>query len=116
MSRQKKLVEMDREELLSLVHELTLVLARKYVRIAERELSPNDAANRRHQYMKKVWGRKKLAMLGLLHKAQDHCPPELAEEIKYVLDHEENHYQRRDASDRLRSIARNGHAKEKRDG
>jgi len=102
----KKLVDMDREELIAVVYELTSVLSRKLIRIAEQELAPNNQANKRHQFMKKVWGHKKLALIGLLHKAQQHCPPELAAEIKHVLDHEENHYQRRDASTLYRKLGR----------
>ena len=89
----KKISEMDRDELLEVVWRLVGAVANKI----SHDLQPNRAANKRHQYHKHVWGRKKMALIGLLHRAVDHCPPELAREIQDVLNHEEDHYQRRDA-------------------
>ena len=92
----KKLSDMDRDELLEVVWRLVAVVSDK----AGKDLQPNRTANKRHQYHKHVWGRKKLAMIGLLHRAVEFCPSGLADEIQYVLDHEEDHYQRRDAKTR----------------
>lgn len=103
MAYQKKLVDSSREELLEVLWQLIGVVARK----SNSDLQPNRTANRRHQYHKRVWGKKKLAMVGLLHKAVAHCPPDLAKEIQYVLDIEENHYQKRDA--KTQRMLRAGH-------
>lgn len=88
----KKLVDMSNAELIEVIWQLTSVVTRKI----SRELHPNLAANKRHQYHKHVWGKKKLALIGLLHQAVVHCPADLAADIQYVLDHEENHYKQRD--------------------
>lgn len=99
MAHQKKLIEMSREELLQVVYDLIDAIRRRQV---GRDLEPNREANRRHQHMKHVWGRKKLAMIGLLHRAVEHCPSDLEAEIWNLLNHEENHYQKRDAKQRKR--------------
>lgn len=90
----KKIAEMDRDELLEVVWRLVDSITAK----VSHDLQPNRTANKRHQYHKHVWGQKKLALLGLLHRAVEFCPPELADEINAVLHHEENHYHRRNAA------------------
>jgi hypothetical protein len=91
--KRKKLVDMDRDELLEVIGNLVVLISSK----KGRDLQPNREANRRHQYAKHVWGRKKLVLLNMLDMCWPHVPKEFQDEITAILDHEEDNYQRRDA-------------------
>lgn len=90
----KKLVDMERDELLAVTLELVEILKRKRGRHLP-DLPPNKQANARHQRMKQIWGRKKSDYLNLLRRAVVFVPAELAAEIQYAIDHDEFLYQRR---------------------
>ena len=84
MSYGKKLVDMDREELLVTAQRLAKVIKEKC-----RDLPKNAAANQRHQWHKRAWGKAKARMVRLLNAAMPFVDDSLAGEIKYELDHQE---------------------------
>ena len=89
----KKLADMTRDELYQVALTLIEVVKRKKGRHLP-DLPPNKRANARHQRMKQIWGRKKSRMLNLLNACIPHVPPQLAEAVKYEVDHDEYLYQK----------------------